>query len=411
MNKRFILLLLVLVSNAAIIAGAAVFDWNSLTVVAVFVADGVLGLIRISFEKAFARQPPADGYSHLTERPQLVLWNENLLEKYGSVQISDRFPSLTIRHLPYAIKELVWLVVVGGLITLWYRSASAATIAPTLVTVLPLFVARHALIIAVWADKDVYEHSAPDSVRHFSDLYLILLVALAVFLISPQQPDLVVLAAVLVLVPKLLFDLREAGIGPWPLTFDPTIDTSIEERSEPTETPRYVFQTDNQALLERGYIHIGIPYVLNPGLLPLVFIAAVIWPLIDFLVGSAWYAIHVTLLLALVFTVPLMLEVSHRIIRLGYGNVEYRIYDDKLVAYDRYLEEIQWVVPFDDIRSISTEQQTIRSARILPLTTSELTAVELECATSEDRRVEFLAQPDEFVRIVRESARGQAASI
>lgn len=413
-NKRIVLLLLVLVSNVAIVAGAVAFEWNSLTVVALFVVDGLLGFVRMSLERAFARRPVADKYYPPTTPYTPNEWYRIIMDKVGSIQISDRLPCLTVRYLQYTIAIWNMIFVVGIILGLgWYTVEPTSSVAPTLVAILPLLVAKHASIVAVWAEKGVYEHASPATVRHRSVLYSGALIVIAIFVIAPQPLNLVVGTTVIMIGPKLLIDFREAGIGPWPLTFDPTSDTKRNHFSAPTGMPRYVFQTDHRALLSWACLEIGIPYILHPGMFVFLLTAVLIWPFVSFLTTILSFGELATFSGTLVFALPptvgLVLGVSYFLTWLGHANVEYRIYDDDLVAYDRYLEEPQWVVPVDDIESVSTNRKTLLLARVIPSATSEFTTVYLECATGEDRELEFLERPDEFVRIVRGKVRGQSA--
>lgn len=415
-RRRAVLVLLVLVSNAAIIAGAVAFEWKALTIVALFVADGLLGLIRISLERAFARRPAPDDYPPLSIMRLYDLWIEHIMNKRGTMQLNTRLPQVTARNLLYALPIWNGIVVVSVILgSIWYLASPVASIELTLITILPLIVAKHSWIISDWSNNGSYERSSPKTVRPRSVLYSLVLFSGIVFSVAGQPPDLVVAATVLVIGPKLLFDFREAGIGPWPLTFDPTSDTEAEQISPPTGVTRHVFQTDNRALFSWASLGLGLVSVVTFGLFVFFLAAMLIWPLMDVLTESLSLGgtadLTSTIVLALVPAVGIPLGVNWLILWLGHANVEYRLYDDELVAYDRYLEEPQWVVPFDNIESISTTEKSIVEARLIPSAPSVFTTVELECTTDEDRRVEFLAQPDDFVRLVRGRMRERSASM
>lgn len=104
------------------------------------------------------------------------------------------------------------------------------------------------------------------------------------------------------------------------------------------------------------------------------------------------------------------LSVSYLIMWLGQAHVEYRVYDDILVAYDRYLEKSQWVVPFEDIRTVSTGENVLDTLLLPPLipVPFEKVPVEIERTTGDDFKLEYLEQPQEFVRTIRREKSDQS---
>ncbi|GAB7018900.1 hypothetical protein JCM18750_17610 [Halostagnicola bangensis] len=102
-------------------------------------------------------------------------------------------------------------------------------------------------------------------------------------------------------------------------------------------------------------------------------------------------------LIGVIATLLIALSIDYVAMWLAYGNVEYRVYGEVLVAYDHYLEEPQWVVSSKDLTTITTKPEPLKS-QIIP---SVNAPVEIECATDESFRLEYLDQPEEFVRSVR----------
>lgn len=401
-RKRGRLLAVVLLSNFAIVAGTVVFGWSQFTIALLFVADSLLVVARLLLERLFAGRPRGDATPPSLPYPVLDILFEDVLDKRGAIRVSDRLPRLYPRNLPFVLGQWIvvfWLAVLASVTWLALAPLDGG-LDISLVLVLPLFVAKHALIIDTWAAIGIYERASARTVRRSRELlFTVFITCFVVFSLSAQSEDLlqVTVATMVLLVPKLLFDCRDAGIGPSLLVFDPSDDTTIEPVAAPAGKPRHVFRNDER-VVSSWAIYLGLFYTVFPGLFFIVLpgLVGLTVSLKTSFLGIAAGAIG-TLLVAV--------ATSLLVLWLGQANVEYRVYDDVLVAYDQYLDAPQWSVPFEDIRAISIGENAL-GWRILPLVNPlpfEKFPVEVARSTDEDLQFKYLDQPEEFVRTVRDA--------
>lgn len=398
-GKRAILLVAVLLSNLAIVAGVVALEWSPLTLVSLFVGDALLGIGRILLERLFAVRPRGDAVPSYGPYPVLDDLFESLLDKRGSIRVSDRIPRVYPGNLPFVLEQWVSLLGTGVLFTTtWFAlGPPEGGLHVSLVVVLLAFVTKHSLIIATWASAGVYEQASVATVRPREILYTVLVAWIALVFLAPLPGEYTAIAAILPVAPKLLFDFREAGIGPEPLVFDPSSDTTVEPIPTPAGKPRHVFRTDDRAVFNRA-ARFGVFYAFWPGLFligPIV--------LIGFLADSL-----AVILFGIVGGVSITFSISYLVLWLGHANVEYRVYEDRLVAHDQFLDTPQWAISLDDVQTISTGENVLDALRLPPLIPIpfDTVPVDIERSTDEDRRLEYLERPDEFVRTVREISVG-----
>lgn len=127
-------------------------------------------------------------------------------------------------------------------------------------------------------------------------------------------------------------------------------DTQIGDR-QPVQSgdgePRAVWRPDRSSLLfARVLTSPGRVFGNRAGLLPLV-VAAFLWFVLDDTAGVVAGGLLATV--AVIGAVPIVIERD-----LLHGHLEYRLYDDCLVAYDRLLETPQWRVELAAVRETET---------------------------------------------------------
>jgi len=67
-----------------------------------------------------------------------------------------------------------------------------------------------------------------------------------------------------------------------------------------------------------------------------------------------WLALAMVVLLPVLFILP----ASALILWIGESHIEYHLYDNDIVAYDTYFKTVQWVIPVEDVRSVSATDPT-----------------------------------------------------
>lgn len=143
-----------------------------------------------------------------------------------------------------------------------------------------------------------------------------------------------------------------------------TSPTSVDSfrLSEPTGRPVERFRVDRRAVRIAGLLD-GIVPRLDTGVLNVTSraIAVVVLSACGFFVAGyglrlptpAAAAAGVGFALLATATAFGLAGIVH--FELAFGAMEYRLYEDELVAYDRRLDAVQWRAPLDGIRSVSVE--------------------------------------------------------
>ena len=249
----------------------------------------------------------------------------------------------------------------------------------SLIVIFLVIVGKHLLILASWHTLGLYEQASVTTVRPREIMYTALIGAVAITILYPQPAvsGRFITAAVVALVLKLVFDFREIGVGPDQLIFDPRANTAEKLVEAPDGNFDRVFETNNRAVYREGAVF-GLFYSIYPGL----FITG-LWGLAIVIQFDSITINLVTLLFWVGFTVAGISLLAVWWMWIGCANVEYRVFEDDLVAYDTYLGEPQWTLS-DEIVSVSENERVI-----------------IQCQHRDDRQVEFLERPDEFVHFVR----------
>lgn len=353
----------ILLSNAAIIGGAALFGWNPLSVVLLFVVDLVFCSLRFTVERLFAARPRGDvkpptyPWVPITGMIHEVIY-EGLLEKRGAIALTHRLPKVYPRNIPYALE--LW-VTVAALCFLFGISWFAIDPVPgavdvTIGVIVVLFIIKHVSVISNWDDRERYARASAPTIRQSRELIWPFGVAvLALVFVGPQPPsNSIVVAASIPVAAKLVVDFRDAGIGPSRIIRDPESTTEDAVLDLPVGEPTHRFETNQRAIrlatLAYAALHTFLP---GAGVIAAFGFIALLYN--SLLLG----------VLGFLVTVLVVMGIDYLAMWLAYRNVEYHVYEDALVAYDMYLEEPQWVVPFREITAVET-QSKLGISRILP---------------------------------------------
>ncbi|WP_254523477.1 hypothetical protein [Natrinema caseinilyticum] len=131
------------------------------------------------------------------------------------------------------------------------------------------------------------------------------------------------------------------------------------ELSEPTERPSERFRTDRHAVRIAGVIDGLVPRLEWEILNVFSRVAALFLVAIVGFVGAFTGGLTATVVgsgVALVTVVISFVLVGIGHFELAFGAMEYRLYEDELIAYDTRLNAVQWRVPLDAIRNVSIER-------------------------------------------------------
>ncbi|MFC4408038.1 hypothetical protein [Haloarchaeobius iranensis] len=340
----------VFLANLAIPVAVVVFAWSPLSAVALLLTDIVLCIGRMATEQLFAGRPRDD-----TDRPRYrpvqlsPFWQKeiygSLLRKRGAIRFGGRLPPVYPRNLPFVLETAGGALVVVGLLFAGVWSVVppvTGALDAALLVVLPAVALRHVAVVATWSATGRYERAAATTVRRRREfLYAGLVACLAVLFVGASERA--AIGVVLALVPKVAFDLRDAGIGPAPGT---TADTAEDSLELPVTSPRETFEQRASAVYGSA-AGIAVFHLLFPGL-PVVYLVV--------LLGIAAESVLLSVvLLTATFIAVFVLDLVA--VWLAHANVEYRLYDDRLVAYDRLLDEPQWSLPFDDVTDVTAHPQ------------------------------------------------------
>lgn len=363
MNRfKFRLLAVVVIANMSTFVGMLIFNWKPITLVAIFALDVLFAITRTTFERSVVRRPPnvesENIYGFISN------WDA-LIDKRGCYRLPVGQFAVYPRNLAYVLRSIFIMVSIGTFAFGFYYLGDSAGSRPavwnleaTLVVLIPVLVAKHVTIAAVWAADGIYDRASVETVRPWEPLFATLVGLFAIGGVLVMPPEILSTIVAIVLIPKVLFDLREAGIGPSILTFDPTCDREDDIRSPPTKTPHAVFCTDRRAIMSGALIVISVLFFTYHGPIVVGFLAGLTHTLVGLEVSVTSVSWLLTATIAIVYGVGLLVA------RIEYANLEYRIYDDTLLAYDTSLEAVQWEVPLEAITAVSVKH-TIRS-RLVP---------------------------------------------
>ncbi|ELZ94039.1 hypothetical protein C440_10478 [Haloferax mucosum ATCC BAA-1512] len=324
-----------------------------------------------------------------------------VFDKRGSFQIRSWLPPVYPRNLPYVIDQwgiFFWLVPIAG-ITWLGLEPFAGGLGFTALPALVLIGTKHYLILQTWEANGTYANASARTIRRSRELfYLTVITCFAVWGFSTTEPSPahVTASTTIWCLPKFLFECRESGFGPWPLTFDPAIDDEDDELSLTVTEPRRVFRNEWRVVRDWA-IYEGLSYAV----LVVPYLGSLLALVGLFVYGSlrtAFVGFGIATLVSPLATVSLALLVFSW----GYAHEEYRIYDDKLVAYDTRLAEPQWVVPIEDVESVAVGDDPLGSIfglfNPLPFTKYP---VRIEPRDGDERRLRALVDPEGFVRELR----------
>lgn len=375
-------------SHLSVLAVTAL-SGSALTAVCLFAADAALGSVRIVFERLAAgrpqtgRPPASDPYELVEDLHDAVA------DTRGRVQLPGSTPPVYPRNLPYAVESCVLLypLLVVVAFPVWLLSPPGSL---SLLGVLAVaaIATKHYVTVLTRASTGVYEAASPRRVRRNRGLLVAALLAgtATVALTTAAGPAAVTTTTMAVVAPWLAFDCRQAGLGPrLPVTTGDAVDRPL---STPDEPPHATFVHDSRAVV-RNAVGSGVVYALAAGLsvlLPVAVLAGV--------THAYWLAATMVVVLPLGVVLPATTLVHW----LSESHVEYRFYDDAVVAYDTRLDTAQWVAPAADVRSVAVTDPTPVWRSSLAVLPDDDPVVRIERTTGETVILRRLADAEGFRR-------------
>lgn len=342
----------ILLANLLPLAGVLAFGWDAATLVTVYGLEVLLAFPLTAAKALFARQPPKTDDDE-DEEPSV---SDELKQRRGSVELVSWLPPVYPRNVPFVstvFAGFAWIsMAVASVISQAIPVADVLWRSEVVLSVVALVAATAADVWRDYVRGGRYETvSAYEVVQaHIGQTFFLAFVLMAVA--SPEDIGGVALLAGFVFVKVLVewASFRAAHGEPGRLTGwlagpdDPT--EPADPPAVPDGDPDVRISTDDTAVLYTA-VHQTLfgavffaPWILSSLVVVLSVVSGDDIPL------SATVGIGVAFAL-LLLVVPAT-EFVETVLR--YGPLEYRRYEDRLVAYDTWVDEPQWSVPLHEIR-------------------------------------------------------------
>lgn len=401
-NRRVVLAALCVEAVAA--ASTAAYGYLAIVAVAVLYWIDLLFLMcRVGVQRLLARQ------TRDIDPARILLPVRLLKHKRGTVTLTDRLPPLYPKNVPVAVTTLWW----GALISVptvlvaalsvpgafWRNAATPFLFAAGAVAA----AAKSWLLLREHVATGAYERRPPVAVNPWKRQGLFVLYGGVLYVAAGFTASLVaengiestrsgaMAVALLVVGLRVAYAVRvsRTKFGTGPETGNQTsgagapgseigagddrVISWLRSKSTgqgavvltPPSTPdRRPFETVAPA--SRSVVAAGILNALVAGLavdeqisgaglsLRVCLLFMVLFSLVALLGGAVSFFLVVNAFVFGLLAMLSVLSVGH--LRLALGGVEYRFYDDELVAYDSAIGEPQWAVPYDRIRDVSVER-------------------------------------------------------
>ncbi len=340
----------ILLANVIPLVGVLLFGWDPQTLVVIYALEALLSFPLAAAKALFAHQPPRTD----EDGSGVISVSNELAQKRGCVQPISGLPPIYPRNIPFAtavVGAAVWFgIFVGVVLATAFSVAETIRQPEVLVSVVGLFAGQ---AIESWRDYfrgGRYETVSPYTVVETPARQLFFL--LFVLFVTP---GIAVGGAVSVLVVFVLVKLlvewsafrathgdggRLSGWLAGPETATAPSDPPLVPGDEPTAR----ISTDDQAVLYTGVLH---TLTTHAPVYAMWFL--MVWVTSLVVLGGEEPATTMTVgsLLVVVGLFVFLVVVRVGEFYLRYGPLEYRRYEDHVVAYDVWLDEPQWSSPID----------------------------------------------------------------
>jgi len=325
------------VANLVPLVGVLILGWNVYSLLLLYWIEGLVTVLLAAVKALFAER----GSPGLPDIEPL----HELREKRGGWRPVSRMPAVYPRNVPFAASILgFWTLAVFPVSVLYWLTA-APVIRPSLSLLaggVGLVVTQlHEFLSDYLAGQGYAEVSAQEILREPLQLGLVILTVGLIASADDRSGGLVLLTGIVVVktatsVYRIVTDHTDL---PVPSVLDGAFDGSHAEPRPDIDTP------DGPV---RGRISVDAAPVLL-GSLPMIVFGFAHRSTFAILIGLALAALtggSVWLVIGIVFV---LVVAGARIgsYYLRYGTIEYRRYEEQLVAYDTALGTVQWTAPVD----------------------------------------------------------------
>ncbi|MFB6228100.1 MAG: DUF6498-containing protein [Halobacteriales archaeon] len=364
-------------TNLVTVLGVAVFGWSAGALLVVYWVEAGVALVRGILQGPFARRDPEDMTAGQQTVRDTYIPLSSWDDKRGGVSIGPLppiYPRNVSTVLNSAMVTLIFWPIAGGLVIA--TVGAEFPIGTVLLAVIGV-VAGHTVGLIDYFRNDRYvENTVGSAMSRRYTIGIFVLGVGGVFVLSRASPPSVLF--LIVAVGKLLADLAiaraEASNDPVTGWDEESLDEQVPE-GEPTA----VFEGNRRNLLLRA-AGMAPFFILIP---PYMFVglAAVVAGLFGGLVaGVAVFAVGIVVAM-------LSLAVRTDVER---GHLEYHVYPERIVAYDRLLDAPQWSVDRTKI-----EEASIKPSRLDRIRPGSRTVV--VSTYGDDRRFRALRRPGAFI--------------
>ncbi|AFZ72519.1 DUF6498-containing protein [Natronobacterium gregoryi] len=353
----------IVLANLVPLVGVLAYGWKPSTLVVIYALEVILAFPLAAVKALFAGQPPQVEELETDEdegdSSVIDVGNTDLARKHGSVRVVSWLPPVYPRNLPFVgavFFVTVWVVlfVVGALSEVVVGDALAQPV--VWLSVAGLLLGQGLETWHEYLRGGRYETTSPYAVietparQGFFLMFVLLVVA--------EAGGMAVLAAFVAV--KLLVDwsaFRATHGGGGRLTGWLAGPENEGERDAP-EQPR-IPDADPDARFETHTRTVVLTGVFRTLVKSAPFYAGMVvlaW-LVTFAVlgessgSGVLLSVGISLAAFVALVAFLAIKIAERV--LEYAALEYRRYDDRLVAYDAWVEEPQWSVPCNATRDVT----------------------------------------------------------
>lgn len=345
----------ILFANLLPLIGVLAFGWNPATLVVIYALELLFTFPLAGVKALFAQRPPQ---TNRDDDTSVISVSNELIEKRGSVELVPWLPPVYPRNLPFAtavVGAAVWFVIIVGVVfSNLFDVAAILTRPEVLVSAFGLVLGQS---VETWREyrRGNYETASPYTVietpaRQTFFLAFVLFTTPGITVVGVE----IVLG--IVVLAKLLIEwsayrATQGGGGrlaKWLAGPQPSEGEREHVRIPDGESDDRI-PTDSRAVLYTGTF--DVLGRLAP-FYAMLFIF--VWFLLLILLGGEEPSAVMTLGSGIVvFAVFVGLVVAKiGMFYLRYGPLEYRRYEDRIVAYDTLLEAPQWSSSIDVLRNV-----------------------------------------------------------
>jgi hypothetical protein len=370
----------VLLANLIPLIGVLRLGWDPATLAAVYAIEVVLSILLAGVKALFAARPPPEdreaGVISVTEAP--------LSSKRGAIRLVSWLPPIHLRNVPFAAAvwgAAAWIALVVGV------ALSQAFDVPTLLSRPAVLASALALIAGEMIDvardylgRQRYAETSPYAVVEtpVRRAFFLVFVLFMLPLLDAAGGGVAVLAAFVGV--KLFVEWSAFGATHGDEDSDGgritgwlSGPTDSPEPPEPIAVPDS--EPDAQASVHRRAAVATAVLKTLTGVAPIYATAfLVVWiAALGLFVGDASGTVVVGSAVAVIVLYLGALAVNATEFVLTYAPIEYRRYENRLVAYDVWLDEPQWTASVDRLRNVSVVHTRLPD-RVFGARTVELTA-------------------------------------